>query len=259
MIAKQLRSAFTLMEILIVVAIIAVIGTIVMLLINPWRQIDKAKDAKRKQDLHVMQTAFEDYYNDKGCYPTVEHVCYDAGANVCAVSKTVTSKLCHICGTEPTPPLYSELKKYLPQIPCDPDHPSKDYLYEVQRPGCTRNNGAGNCVEVCSSNTYCPQWYRTYSDFADSANPDAAALGCENGGCGPTGTPFGFDYGVSSNQVGIERSTSYNCVAANVCNACQLPGNYEACMADSGCPEKNRVYATRDQCCASSPKPQGCP
>ncbi len=56
-------------------------------------QIGKGNDAKRKDDLEMMRVAFEDYYNDNGCYPTPDMVddCRSA-----------------------------ELSPYLRKIPCDP-------------------------------------------------------------------------------------------------------------------------------------------
>lgn len=65
----MLKKGFTLIEILIVVAILAILtlASIVSLTKNRL----KADDAKIKSDLSRLKIAFEDYYNDNNCYPPV--------------------------------------------------------------------------------------------------------------------------------------------------------------------------------------------
>ena len=42
----------------------------VLLTLNPFGQVQKANDAKRKSDLSQIQKALETYYQDSGRYPT---------------------------------------------------------------------------------------------------------------------------------------------------------------------------------------------
>src|ERR1035437_1702043 len=58
---------FTLIELLVVVAIIGLLSSVVMASLNSARI--KARDAKRAEDIHQIQTAVEMYYNDNGHYP----------------------------------------------------------------------------------------------------------------------------------------------------------------------------------------------
>ena len=81
----------SLIEILIVVAILAILGVLMLGSFN--RQISKAKDAQRKDDLEDLRVAFEDYYNDNQCYPDLE--------------------MLDNCGG-------TDLQPYLNEIPCDP-------------------------------------------------------------------------------------------------------------------------------------------
>jgi general secretion pathway protein G len=60
---------FTLIELLLGIAILAILGTTVFFMLNPFEQIRKTNDTKRKSDLAQMQRALELYYQDFGRYP----------------------------------------------------------------------------------------------------------------------------------------------------------------------------------------------
>lgn len=62
-------SGFTLVELMIVVAILAIIMVIVASNFNSIGIFNKARDAQRKKDLGRIKVAFEEYFNDRGCYP----------------------------------------------------------------------------------------------------------------------------------------------------------------------------------------------
>jgi prepilin-type N-terminal cleavage/methylation domain-containing protein len=66
MIAME-RKGFTLIEILIVVAIIAILASIVLVGLGPTQQ--SGRDARRLSDLHEIQNGLELYYNACGYYP----------------------------------------------------------------------------------------------------------------------------------------------------------------------------------------------
>ena len=92
-------------EVLIVVAILALLIVIFLNYFNPLKKRDRAIDARRKADLQRLSTALEDYYNDHNCYPS-EVLC------------TPAEKA-------------DDLKPYLGTIPCDPaTHQSYDYQPE---------------------------------------------------------------------------------------------------------------------------------
>lgn len=100
-------SGFTLAEILISVAIIAILST--MLLTSNVRQtLQKGHDSKRKQDLNKLARVFEDYYNDKLGYPAPG----DGG--------TISSS-----------PWGSPFSSYVPELPKDPASPRQDYYYQA--------------------------------------------------------------------------------------------------------------------------------
>jgi prepilin-type N-terminal cleavage/methylation domain-containing protein len=61
------RKGFTLIEILIVVAIIAILASIVLVGLGPTQQ--SGRDARRLSDLHEDQNGIELYYSKCGYYP----------------------------------------------------------------------------------------------------------------------------------------------------------------------------------------------
>ncbi len=87
---KKTQKGMSTIEILVIVAILLIL--MLALYRTLGRDVDKARDADRKQDLKEIKVAFENYYNDKGCYPP-------EGA-------------LDTCGD-------TALAPYLPQVPCD--------------------------------------------------------------------------------------------------------------------------------------------
>lgn len=64
-----MKNGYTLVELLIVIAIVGVLASIVTITLNPLQQLGKANDAKRKQDLGEVQRGLELYYQDNERYP----------------------------------------------------------------------------------------------------------------------------------------------------------------------------------------------
>ena len=58
---KSNSSAFTLIEILIVLGIIGILSTVMMVVINPGRQLAKARDTDRQSDLFSILAAVYQY------------------------------------------------------------------------------------------------------------------------------------------------------------------------------------------------------
>jgi type II secretion system protein G len=63
------RNGFTLLELIIVAAIIALIATATIAVLNPFGQFQKARDTRVKSDLSQVQKALESYYQDNNSYP----------------------------------------------------------------------------------------------------------------------------------------------------------------------------------------------
>lgn len=70
------KKGFTLIEMLVVIAIISLLATIVI--VSVQKSIQSAKDARRKADIKSLKTAIEQYANNnRGQYPQ------KTGANTC--------------------------------------------------------------------------------------------------------------------------------------------------------------------------------
>ena len=65
---KYMKKAFTLIELVIVIAIIALLSTLGLSTYNSVQQ--DARNAKRKADLKEMQKALQIYRQEKGSYPS---------------------------------------------------------------------------------------------------------------------------------------------------------------------------------------------
>ena len=224
------RRGYTLVEILIVVAIVVLLGLMVLIILNVASQMNKARDSKKITDLDALKKALEEYYNDRGCYPTLPELCYLGGDNGDAQDLSETNH-CYICGTETQTPNF---EPYLKELPCDPDHPKKKYIYYIE------------------GDPSCPQAYKIYTDFNGLNN-----VGNEcsvPGACGLPGV-WGYDYGVSSDNTVLNVSPYFYCqTKTNTCDNCLY---YQNCLNNSNCLQ---IYGTFNTCCElSSPKPAGCP
>ncbi|MGB9883318.1 MAG: hypothetical protein ACPLRN_02270 [Microgenomates group bacterium] len=203
------------MELLIIIGLIALIAIIALIALRPKTQIDKGQDAKRKTELSQLQKVLEDWYNDKNCYPKPQQICYDSPD---------TNNTCHICGNQSTSPSFSP---YLSHLPCDPAHPTKQYLYQVD-------------------NLNCPSWYRIYTILSNRSDNIIKEVGCE-AGCGPSPN-YIYNYGVASPNIDLEKNNilcnnyaSLYTFSNNICNIC---GNYQQCQRSF----PNNIYYIDPRC-----------
>jgi len=105
---KLTTRAFTLLEMLLVIAIIAILAGIVIIAINPGRQLAQARNAQRASDLRAIHSAVQQYYIDNKSWPTT----------------TMPSDLTEVCDENNEPSgcldLSALVPDYLPAIPKDP-------------------------------------------------------------------------------------------------------------------------------------------
>jgi prepilin-type N-terminal cleavage/methylation domain-containing protein len=96
------KLGFTLIELILSVSILASLMILLIGVLSPKLLIDKANDSVKKKDLNKIRTAFEEYFNDKGRYPSFDEV---------SIWNVETN-----CGET-----IIEMANYLNKWPCDPD------------------------------------------------------------------------------------------------------------------------------------------
>lgn len=169
---SKISSGFTLAEILIVITILTILGLTVLIGVNPMMQFLRGYDTRRKADLYKIKIAFEAYYADHDCYPSLD--------------------ILNSCGS-------NALEPYLATIPCDPSSqkPYTLYIGTNENPTCPQKiavyaslankfDPKGDEIKFCpdtiaatlgemtyletvtgcSSRVYCSDWY-----------------GCQSGAC----------------------------------------------------------------------------
>lgn len=192
------KKGFTLMELLIVVALVIILAVIALFAMNPQRTIEKNQNTKRKAELSGLKKTLENWYNDKNCYPRPAEICYDAPDD---------NNTCHLCGDNQNSPSFSP---YLSRLPCDPQSPTKEYLYQVD-------------------NLNCPSWFRIYSNISGSTDQDNDILSVDcSAGCGPPPS-YLYKYGVSSPNISLEFPTATTVPPS--------PTSIPSCPADLWCME----------------------
>lgn len=85
--SSQRQKGFTLLEVLLVVAIIAILAGIVIIAINPNKQLGDSRNAQRRADVTTILNAVYQYYLDTGTVPgtpapstTVTEICKSGGS-----------------------------------------------------------------------------------------------------------------------------------------------------------------------------------
>ncbi len=122
---------FTLVELLVVISMVGVMTSFLFVFINPFKQIQKAKDAQRQADLSNIRQALDTFYNDNNCFPTTLSF-----GSAWQVGSTV----------------------YMKKIPQDPDCSTGGSCYQYLKDtgGCPQWNVLFSKAALNSNATSCP-------------------------------------------------------------------------------------------------------
>lgn len=168
----KFAKGFTLIEMLVVIGLLGVLVSILLVTVNPFGQLQKSNDAKRKSDLESLQRALDMYYQDNGSYPA-------------------SSGDFKIFVNGATLPWGSPWSPYIVTLPKDPVS-SNTYVY-YSPPGsngqtyylyANLQNGK-NDAQACNKGNAC-------TSLSGSGFPSATACGVNGATC---------NYGVSSPNV----------------------------------------------------------
>ncbi len=120
---NQKNRAFTLLEMLLVIAIIAILAGIVIVAINPGRQLAQARNSQRWNDIRSLHSAVQQYYIDNKEWP--------AGLDQAEADGTMLD-VCRSGETSGCLDLESALvPDYLSAIPEDPQASAVSTLYKI--------------------------------------------------------------------------------------------------------------------------------
>jgi len=145
------RTGFTLLELIIVIAIISVLYSIVILILNPAQSIAKAYDSQRLSDMNALNKAVQQYYLDKqnyldlGITATETEIC-DTGYIEGAKTPGVCENLVDLSALVPS---------FIVAIPTDPLNllsQSKDTAEELSGNGYTIKIDPGHKIVLRSIN-----------------------------------------------------------------------------------------------------------
>lgn len=148
---------YTLVELLVAIAIIGILATIVLIALRSGTQTQKARDSKRKGDLSKIQRCLEEYNNDHGFYvPENQFFCGSSALDPC-----------------------------MPSIPCDP-YTKQPYYYQTD--GATQpawykiftnlEYTGDTAIASVGCSTGCPAGTSTYNYYVASSNAPASVALC---------------------------------------------------------------------------------
>lgn len=147
----KLKRGLTLVELLVVISILVIMVGIVAGTLNPIALVNKAKDSRRKNDLKEIKIAFEEFFTDKGRYPSAVEV---NGWNI----------------VDNCFKIIPEMKSYLKTLPCDPNKkPYEIVIIDENTFKVITNleNRSDNDIPV---NWYLSDTYLNYRDRKDEIN-----------------------------------------------------------------------------------------
>ena len=114
------KSGFTLLEILLVVGIIAILAGIVIIAINPSKQLATVRNAQRKSDIKAVANAITQFYIDHSYYPASTTFSTTSLMTICPTGASSSPAAGFNCTANNMLNLSELVPTYLVAIPSDP-------------------------------------------------------------------------------------------------------------------------------------------
>lgn len=146
-----MKKGFTLIELLVVIGIIAILAGIVIIAVNPGRQLGQARDAQRWNDVNAVLNATHQFAVDhNGAYPTAIDA-DDTTVQLLGTSAAACGGVTCTGQTLPAANCYVDLSAdfvddYIPAVPFDPqDISGTDTRYYIDENQTTGRITVGSC------------------------------------------------------------------------------------------------------------------
>ncbi len=175
---QQKQKGFTLLEVLLVVAAIGVLASVVIVAINPQKQLGKARDAERQSEISTIYDAIQQYSIDNGGeFPSdVEDMDTNTYTEICDTEASGVDST--TCDTEGYIDLSSLVPTYVANIPRDPQASDSD----AKTGYLIGKNSKGTRVTIKSSrNEESSEEIRSGKDIATDSTPDNYAFTDKSG------------------------------------------------------------------------------
>ena len=188
--SKKRSSGFTLLEILLVVGIISILAGIVIVAINPSKQLATVRNTERRSDIKQIDSAVTQYYIDNFYFPTSITTSLTEICDTGSVASTTTAVDGTACGSLVN--LSSLVPNYIVAIPKDPQG-AIAFLDKLITPAYAAVGGTGYQIMKSSSNKIITK--------AAKAELDAfIAIGTTTATTTPAGEPETYTITYSGNS-----------------------------------------------------------
>ena len=117
---KQSSSGFTLLEVLLVIALIAILAGIIIVAINPAKQLASARNTDRMSDIRQIDSAINQYYIDNFEFPATLPSSLTEICNTGSLSDSTVDINDVLCTTNDLVNLSALVPDYIVAIPVDP-------------------------------------------------------------------------------------------------------------------------------------------